>query len=110
MKAGLRADILDAKGHPLLYQTVPSPPAIKALLKLGVDVNRVAEDVYHFTALMRACHLGKLKSLQVLLEAGANPNAKDAMGRPLEHWIDKRARDKDKIIKELVAARKKYKN
>lgn len=97
LKAGLPPDAMDSGGHPLLYQAAPSPPALKALVKLGVDVNRQGEDVNKMTALMRACHLDRLKSVEVLLALGARPNIKDAFGRTALEWLDKRSRNKEKI-------------
>lgn len=107
LKAGLPPDAMDKGGHPLLYQAVPSPPALKALLKLGVDVNRQGEDVNKMTALMRACHLDRLKSIEVLLSAGAHTKIKDAFGRTALEWWDKHSRNKEKIAEMLKKPAKK---
>ena len=107
LKAGLPPDAMDTGGYPLLYQAVPSPPALNALLKLGVDVNRQGEDVNKMTALMRACHLDRLKSIEVLLTAGARPNTKDAFGRTALQWLDKRSPNKEKIAAMLKKLAKK---
>lgn len=97
LKAGLRPDILDEKGYPLLVAAAINAKSIEVLLKAGVDVNQVGDDVYRSTALIEAARLGVRKSVEVLLEHGADPALTDAQGRTALDQLDPDAREFDRI-------------
>jgi peptide-methionine (S)-S-oxide reductase len=67
--------------------------ALKWMIGAGVDVNRPSQDLYsHGTPLHHAVCSGSLQAVEVLVEAGADLNAKDMAwnGTPLrwaEHYV-----------------------
>ena len=72
---------LDSRDHegktPLIHAcTGPFPETVQALIKAGADVN-VKGTAEGFTPLMMAAGLDQLKSVQILLENGANKEAVD---------------------------------
>ncbi len=92
-------DACAAEMHLLLSRaTAPTPLALVTAARLGlveitslylergVDVNAFADVGYVYpgrriTALMAAAGAAKLKTVEVLLDAGADPNLRDASGR-----------------------------
>jgi len=57
--------------------------AIRSLIELGADINEI-NDAQHFkglTPLSIACGIFNAESIQILLEAGADPNFKDGSGQ-----------------------------
>jgi len=68
------------------YREVENAPMIEALLNAGA---RVEESTYeHQTPLMTAVENGHLKTVQLLLDHGANPLARDDKGKlPIHHII-----------------------
>jgi peptide-methionine (S)-S-oxide reductase len=61
-------------------------PAIRFLVGIGIDVNAVSSDLYsHATPLHHAVSSGSLQAVQVLVDAGADLNARDTahQGTPL---------------------------
>ncbi|MBI5725932.1 MAG: ankyrin repeat domain-containing protein [Planctomycetes bacterium] len=67
-------------GYTLLYsviEQVDKPEWIKAIIKKGADVNAVSG----ITPLDLAVGRGQLETVKILIDAGANLNAKDSMGR-----------------------------
>ncbi|MEZ6135937.1 MAG: ankyrin repeat domain-containing protein [Pirellulaceae bacterium] len=98
LKAGLPPETTDVKGNSLLIQAACEPRCIQLLLKSGADVNRVCDSVVVATALIRAASLGKRKSVEILLEHGADPSIQDKSGRSARDVVDKRMRDRQAII------------
>ena len=54
--------------------------AVKAIIETGIDVNTVGHKKSGFTALMQASALGKFDMFKILIDAGADVNAKDNKG------------------------------
>ena len=98
LKAGLPVETTDAKGKSLLIQAAVDPKCLELLLKNGADVNRVCDSYFATTALIRAANLGIRKSVDVLLEHGANPSIKDKSGKTAWEVVDKRSRERQTII------------
>jgi ankyrin repeat protein len=98
LKAGLPPETTDLKGNSLLVQATVNPKCLKLLLKSGADVNRVCDSYNATTALFRAAWLGKRKSIEFLLEHGADPSIKDKSGRSALDVVDKRSRERQAII------------
>lgn len=101
LKADLPAETTDEKGHSLLIQAVANPKSVELLLKKGVDVNRVCKCYDDSTALIRAARLGQLKSVEVLLNHGADPGIKNQAGRTALDHVDKRSRNRERIVRLL---------
>ena len=84
--------------------------ALRRMLGAGVDVNRPSRGLYsHGTPLHHAVCSGSLEAVQVLVEAGANMNAKDSLwgGWPLgwaEHYITEAKDDKTRKQYPEIAA------
>lgn len=97
LKAGLPPESLDSKGQTLLYQAAGSPACLEVMLKLKVNVNRANTDYFGYTPLMRAASLGSLKCVQVLLDAGADAKAMNALGDTALDEIDSHSRDRKAI-------------
>lgn len=76
--------------------------ALRRLIQLGADVNAPSPDLYcHGTPLHHAVCSGDLETVKVLVEAGADPNAKDTawQGTPLgwaEHYVQDKKLDEQK--------------
>ena len=74
--------------------------ALRRMIRAGVDINRPSRGLYsHGTPLHHAVCSGSLEAVQVLVEAGADLNAKDTLwrGRPIgwaEHYIGEAKDDK----------------
>lgn len=97
LKAGLPPDILDQKGYSLLCQAAGSPKCIEMLLKMGINVNRICEDVYRWTALHRAAFVGSRAAVELLLANGADTSIKDYQGRTALQCVDRHSRDRQVI-------------
>ena len=91
LEAGLPPNILDEKGHSLLIHAAGSPKCMEMLLKLGLDVNRICDDVYRSTALHRAAHVGSLAGAKFLLANGADPSIKDDRGKIPQQCVNRLA-------------------
>lgn len=98
LKAGLPAETIDEKGNSLLIQAAGEPKCLELILKEGADVNRVCDSYYASTALIRAAFLGKRKSVELLLQQGADPKIKDKSGKFAVDIVDKYSRDRQAII------------
>lgn len=98
LKAGLPPETTDVKGSSLLIQAAGNPQCLKLLLKEGVNVNRVCESHFATTALIRAAWLGKRKSVELLLENGADPTIQDKSGKLAQDLVDKHSRERQKIV------------
>jgi hypothetical protein len=98
LKAGLPLEVTDTKGNSLLIQAAVNPQCLELVLKNGADVNRKCESYNATTALFRAASLGKRKSVEVLLQHGADPTIKDKSGRSAADVVDKRSRERQAII------------
>ena len=74
--------------------------ALRRLIRAGVDLNAPSADLYsHGTPLHHAVASGSLESVEVLVEAGAEPGAKDSAwgGTPLgwaEHYLSEKPGDR----------------
>ena len=64
--------------------------SLRRVIGIGVDVNAVSPDLYaHATALHHAVHSGSLEAVKVLVEAGAQLNARDtAYGATPLGWAE----------------------
>ena len=78
IKRGATVDSRDHEGKtPLIHAcTGPFPETVQALIKAGADVNAKGA-TEGFTPLMMAAGLDQLKTVQILLENGANKDAVD---------------------------------
>ena len=84
--------------------------ALVRLIPLGVDVSAPSKDLYaHATPLHHAVASGSMDAVRVLVEAGANPGAKDKVhrGSPLgwaEHYVsEQRSYDPPRYYAEIAA-------
>ncbi|MCA9177733.1 MAG: ankyrin repeat domain-containing protein, partial [Planctomycetales bacterium] len=107
LTAGLPPETIDVAGNSLLIQAAANPASLKLLLKQGVNVNRVCNSYVAATALIRAASIGNLKSVELLLEHGADPTIKDRSGRPIEKVVDRRSRQCEAILDLLRRSSKK---
>jgi uncharacterized protein len=83
LRAGADPNAQDSDDLSLLVQAIRSEslPVVRALLKAGADVNCVElHDGSRETALMTAAMYGNLTLVQLLVEAGAEVNARSAKG------------------------------
>ena len=94
LNAGADPDIVDADGNTWLHyaaQNIWSTEALQVVIShgLGIDVN--ATNKKNATALMIACKgMRKKDAINVLLNAGANPNIADADGDTWLHYAAQR--------------------
>ncbi|MEJ7593002.1 MAG: ankyrin repeat domain-containing protein [Planctomycetaceae bacterium] len=98
LNAGLPPETTDMKGNSLLIQAAVNPKCVELLLKNGANVNRVCDSDIAATALIRAASLGKRKSVELLLQHGADPTIKDKSGESAVDVVDKRSREREAII------------
>jgi N-acyl-D-amino-acid deacylase len=101
MSRGLRV-LPDALAGPAGWQ---SPELIQQWIARGADVNARAGS-YEVTPLMRAAssETASVKTLQVLLERGANPNAETTEGERALDWVTLRAdREKAAVLEKYGA-------
>lgn len=69
---------------------------VQAMLESGRDAALEAQDSHGWTALITAAHRADAGTLRVLLQAGANPAARDEMGRDALYYA-KGSKDAEKI-------------
>jgi len=98
LKAGLPPETTDVKGNSLLIQAAVNPKCLELLLKAGANVNRVCNSSFASTALIRAAHLGKRKSVEILLGHGADATIKDKSGKFAQDIVDKRSPERQTIV------------
>ncbi|QDV22236.1 ankyrin repeat domain-containing protein [Aureliella helgolandensis] len=98
LKAGVPPETTDVKGNSLLIQAAGNPKCLELLLNEGVNVNRVCDSYFASTALIRAAHLGKRKSVEILLEHGADATIIDKSGKIAQDIVDKRSRERQTIV------------
>ena len=76
--------------------------SLRRMIRLGVDVNAPSQDLYsHGSPLHHAVCSGCLEAVQVIVEAGADPQAKDTAwhGTPLGwalHYVEEKKRDEER--------------
>ncbi|MDV0446467.1 hypothetical protein MsAg5_03060 [Methanosarcinaceae archaeon Ag5] len=102
-------------GGRTLHQAIGDSAGLRAIAKLGADVNEIA-DIYGYgegTPLSAACFAYNTESVDVLLECGADPNVKTGTGNTALSWLFVREvpmgvriqkTDVEKMIKNMVAA------
>jgi ankyrin repeat protein len=88
----------------MLHAAAGDADCAKLLLDKGVAVNRHSDDVNRETALMRAVSLGKLKSTELLLAAGADPNEVGAYEKSALKEINRHTSNGEKLKALLIAA------
>lgn len=83
---------------------------VLSLLKRGVKIDREVDTHFEgvgsaegITALMAAVRHGHVSTVKILLSAGANPNAEDAIGRTVLDWLnDAKNRNAKQRIRRLI--------
>ena len=86
LNAGADPNIADADGDTCLHYAARSDcctEVLQAIISHGIDVN--ATNKKHITALIIACHKGNTDAINILLEAGADPNITDSKGATCIH-------------------------
>ena len=86
INAGVDPNIVDASGHTWLHASTDGDcgkEVLQAIMSHGVDVNAKTKDSK--TALMLACRKGNIDAINILLNAGADPNIIDASGHTCLH-------------------------
>ena len=102
MKARAKPDIVDDEGFTNLHWACiseSSKETIQAIIDLGVDVN--ATNKRGSTALMIACYFRNMNAINVLLNAGADPNIPDDLSDTCVHTAVLRDCSKE-ILQALV--------
>jgi hypothetical protein len=101
LNAGLPPETTDVKGNSLLIQAAANPQCLQLLLTENVNVNRICNGYYASTALIRASALGNRKSVELLLEHGADPTIKDKSGKTAQELVARHSRERQVIIELL---------
>ena len=86
LKAGANPNIAHARGQTAIHCAVLgkcSKEALQAIIDHGADVN--APNNNSVTALMTACQEGNVEAINILLDAGADPNSIEVYGRTCLH-------------------------
>ena len=86
LNAGADPNIADAYGYKYLHYAVgmgSRKEVLQTIINYGADVN--AKSKHFITALMIACHRGDTDAINVLLNAGTDPNITDAYGYTCLH-------------------------
>lgn len=79
-------DVQDQSGRTPLYLATCAPKSAATLINSGA--NSALADTGGNSPLHFACYHGHLESIELLLEAGADPNAKNLLGSiPLQHLV-----------------------
>jgi ankyrin repeat protein len=76
---------------------------IKRLVAAGANVNCRDGSLGAWTPLMWAAYEHQDEAIQVLLHAGADPNARDSQGRVALSWLDTSA-DHSAVVKAMILA------
>ena len=87
LNAGADTHFADADGYTCLYYATDgdcSKEVLQAIISYGADVN--ATNKTNVTALMIACERWNENAINILFNAGANPNIADADGRTCLHY------------------------
>ena len=125
LDAGADRNIADNKGATWIHHAVDgtcSNETLQTIINHGAAVNARNND--HGTALMIACRKGNIEAINVLLNAGADPNIadgeyctcihlavykgynKDVLEAMIEHDADVNAANKDSITSLMIACQK----
>ena len=81
LNAGADPNIADGDGDTCLHYAAQNDcctEVLQAIISHGIDVN--ATNKKHVTALIIACHKANADAINILLEAGADPNITDSKG------------------------------
>ena len=87
LNAGADPNIADANGYTCLHyaaQSIQCTEILQAIISHGINVN--ATNKVNVTALEIACQKGNNKTINVLLNVGADPNIANADGYTCLHW------------------------
>ena len=81
-----------------------TPEMVALLLKAGADVNEQVKDgpLKGSTALIGASVIGNIKAAELLIEAGADVNAKDSQGHTPLNCIYSLEKESDKKFPEFI--------
>ena len=88
LNAGADPNIADGKGATCIYHAVGegcSKDVLETIVNHGADVN--AKNKFNRTALLIACVKGNKDAINILLNAGADPNVTDYMGAACIHHV-----------------------
>lgn len=80
-------------------------PTLRRLISAGADLEASDEHRDKRTSLILAAAMGRFEAVKILLEAGANTNAQDAIGDSPLHWAARRGENQTALL--LISHRAK---